>query len=38
MFFSENYSTTDLSTQGNSSDGNNGGQVLFKIILNLTKL
>jgi hypothetical protein len=37
-FFPENYSTTDSSAQGNRSDGNNGGQVLFKIILNRTKL
>ena len=32
LFLSEHYSTTDSSTQGNSSDGNNGGQVLFKKI------
>ena len=32
-FFSENYSTTVSSTQGNRSDGNNGGQVLFTIVL-----
>jgi hypothetical protein len=28
FFLSEHYSTTDSSTQGNRSDGNNGGQVL----------
>jgi hypothetical protein len=38
VFFSpEDYSTTDSSTQGNRSDGNNGGQLLFKIILNRTQ-
>jgi hypothetical protein len=32
VFFSpENYSTTDSSTQGNRSDGNNEGQVLLKL-------
>jgi hypothetical protein len=36
-FLSEHYSTTDSSTQGNISDGNNGGQVLLKN-LNRTKL
>jgi hypothetical protein len=29
--FSENYSTADSSTQGNRSDGNNGGEVLLKL-------
>jgi hypothetical protein len=28
LFLSEHYSTADSSTQGNRSDGNNGGQVL----------
>jgi hypothetical protein len=30
FFLSEYHSTTDSSTQGNRSDGNNGGQVLKK--------
>jgi hypothetical protein len=37
LFLSEHYSTTDSSTQGNRSDGNNEGQVLFKN-LNRAKL
>jgi hypothetical protein len=37
LFLSEHYSTADSSTQGNRSDGNNGGQVLFKN-LNRAKL
>ena len=31
VFFPENYSTTDSSTHGNRSDGNNEGQVLLKL-------